>query len=84
MKVPQSPTDGAQRRDYVLAQLRYFGVEITDLGNAAYELVDSDGDSEVIFLDDPVLSRMIVHLWRRFGQLHGMLPTDFVEAKTVH
>lgn len=84
MKVPQSPTDGAQRRDYVLAQLQYFGVEVIDREDGSYELVDQEGDSEVLYLDDPVLSRMIVHLWRRFGQLHGMLPTDLVEPKKVH
>jgi hypothetical protein len=79
LKVPASPTDGTQPLEYVLGQLRYFGVEVVELGDSQFELTDSDGDPEVLFLDDPVTARMVVHLWRRFGQLHGMLPGDFVK-----
>lgn len=77
MKLPAGPMDGAQPRSFVIDQLIYFGVGVQAVGDDCYELTDNDGDAEVVLLDDPVPSRMIVHLWRRFGH-HGMLITDFV------
>jgi hypothetical protein len=84
MKIQNGPLDGAQSRAFVLSQLQYFGVKIEDLRNGSYELEDLEGDVEVLFIDDPVVSQMITYLWRRFGQLHGMVPSDIIEKKAVH
>lgn len=84
MKLQQGPLDGAQERSYVIGQLIHFGVGVRAIDELWFELTDEAGDIEVLPIDDPVLSRMIIHLWRRFGALHGMLPTDFIDPKTVH
>ena len=56
------------------------GVEVNKLdGPDQYELVDSDGDPVVLTIPNPVLSEMIVYLWRRFGTLHGFLITDLTK-----
>lgn len=84
MKLKQGPLDGAQPRGYVIAQLIHFGVGVRAIDDLWFELTDLDGDVEVLPIDDPVLSRMIVHLWRRFGMRAGMLPTDFVDPKSIN
>ena len=81
---PSGPLDGAQRRGYVLGQLEYFGVKVGEVEPGLFELEDMEGDVEVLYIDDPILSRMVTYLWRRFGQLHGMLPQDLVEKHRVH
>ena len=43
-----------------------------------YQITDPDGDFEVVLLKPMVKARVIVFLYRRFGQLVDMLPTDFV------
>lgn len=84
MKLPAGPLDGAQPREFVVDQLIYFNFEVLALGDDCYEITDADGDSEVVLLDDPVPARMVIHLWRRFGVLNGMLITDFVSPAKLH
>lgn len=45
-------------------------MEVNDEGNDWYELVDVDGDPEVILITNPVPPDVVVKLWERFGSLH--------------
>lgn len=82
MKLPTGPWDGAQSRAFVLDVLRRYGVEVNRLeGPDEYELVDAEGDPVVLTIPNPVLSEMVVYLWRRFGALHGFLITDLTKKK---
>lgn len=78
MRVRKGPWDGAQPRGHVLAALRRHGVQVTDEGDDWYELVDADGDPEVVRIGNPVLPDMVVKLWERFGELHGFDITALV------
>lgn len=84
MKLPTEGDNGSQPRDYVLQRLIDFNIGIQRLEDGLYEVSDSDGDIEVLWLDDPVNYRQIAHLWRRFGHREGMLITDFVAPRVVH
>ena len=80
MRLPTGPWDGAQSRAFVLGVLKRNGVEVNKLsGPDEYELVDLEGDPVVLTIPNPVLSEMIVYLWRRFGTLHGFLITDLTK-----
>jgi len=70
MRIRKGPWDGAQPRTHVLKVLRQHGVEVNDEGNDWYELVDVDGDPEVILITNPVPPDVVVKLWERFGSLH--------------
>lgn len=78
MRVRKGPWDGAQPRSHVLDVLRRHGVQVNPEGDDWYELVDSDGDPEVIRIYNPVLPDMVVKLWERFGTLHGFDITALV------
>lgn len=56
-------------------------VEVIDEGGDWYELVDRDGDSEVLYLPNPVPREMVVHIYRRFGELHGFEITALVKKR---
>lgn len=84
MKLPRGPWDGAQPRGYVLDALKRFGVEVYPQGGDWYELIDRDGDPVVIQIPNPVLSDMIVYLYRRFGELHGFKITALCDPKRRH
>lgn len=79
MRLRRGPWDGAQPRGHVLAVLRRHGVEVSDQGDGWFELVDYDGDPEVIRIPNPVLADMVVKLWERFGELHRIMITEFVK-----
>ncbi len=78
MKLRQGPAEGSYARAGVLAELARFGVEVNLLTSNLFELVDCEGDPEVLILQDPLPPEMIVHLYRRFGALHGFLITDLI------
>lgn len=85
MKQKKGPWDGAQLRGHVLKVLREHGVLVERLDDVdQYELVDLDGDPEVLIIPAVVLSEMIVHIYRRFGQLHGFEITDLVAPNRKH
>ena len=76
MKLKAGPWDGAQPRTHVLKVLREHGVQVNNLGEDWYEMVDLDGDPLVQFLPNPVPSEIIALLFRHFGGLHDFLITD--------
>ena len=78
MRVRKGPWDGAQPRGHVLDVLRRHGVQVNDEGEDWYELVDADGDPEVLRISNPILPDMVVKLWERFGTLHGFSITELV------
>lgn len=78
MRIRKGPWDGAQPRTHVLSVLRKHGVEVTDEGEDWYELVDADGDPEVLLITNPVLPDMVIKIWERYGELHGFLITELV------
>lgn len=81
MKQKKGPWDGAQPRTHVLKVLRSHGVEVEPLEHDFYEMVDLDGDPHVQYLPNPVLSEVVVAIYRRFGDLHGFEITDLVKNK---
>ncbi len=62
--------DGAQARSHIITTLREHGVHVDNFEEDWYELVDLDGDAEVLRIPNPVLAETVVHIWRRFGELH--------------
>jgi hypothetical protein len=84
VKLKKGPWDGAQPRGHVLDVLRKHGVEVTECGNDFYELVDIDGDPEVLHVPNPVLSETVTHIYRRFGALHGFDITALVKKRSFH
>ena len=85
MRLKKGPWDGAQPREHVLKVLREHGVQVERLEDGdQYELVDLDGDPEVLIIPAAVLSEMIVHIYRRFGQLHDFEITDLVAPNRKH
>lgn len=70
MKLPAGPWDGAQPRTHVLKVLTDHGVLVEKNDGDWYTLIDKDGDAEVMLLPNPVLRDVVVHLYRRFGELH--------------
>lgn len=86
MRLRKGPWDGAQPRTHVLKVLRSHGVEVEPLphGGDFYELIDLDGDPEVLHIPNPVLSETIAHFYRRFGDLHGFLISDLVAPRGRH
>lgn len=81
MRLRKGLWDGAQPRRHVLAVLRKYGVTVKPLGDDWYELVDRDGDPEVVRLCDPVLADLVVKLFERFGEIHGFLINELVDPK---
>lgn len=83
MKLKRGAWDGAQPRGHVLKVLREHGVEISHVAEQAdyYMMIDLDGDPHVQHLPNPVLSEVIVAIFRRFGNLHGFEITDLVVRK---
>jgi len=47
-------------------------------GNDWYELVDADGDPEVLLITNPVFPDMVVKIWERYGSIHEFEITDLV------
>ena len=86
MRVKRGPWDGAQPREHVLKTLREHSVAVNRLDETSdwYELVDLDGDPVVQQIPQPVMSETIAFLYRRFGELHGILITDFVAPTRRH
>ena len=86
MKLKAGPWDGAQPRTHVLKVLKKHGVEVNKLREDWYELVDLDGDPVVLLVPNPVPSEIVVHIYRRFGEIHDF-PITALRApkpKTVH
>ena len=85
MRLKKGPWDGAQPRGHILKVLRGHGVSVKLLDDVdQYELVDLDGDPEVLHIPDVVLSELVVHIYRRFGQLHNFEITDLVAPRERH
>lgn len=80
---PKGEWQAAQPRSHVLGVLKKYGVQVFPSEDSSdwFELVDSDGDSIVIHLSNPVLRAQVVYLWRRFGELHGFLITELVSPR---
>jgi len=62
----------------VLQVLREHGVQVEAEGSDWYELVDADGDPEVLLITNPVLPDMVIKIWERFGDIHEFDITDLV------
>jgi hypothetical protein len=84
VKLKKGPWDGAQPRGHVLDVLLKHGVSVTECDDDFYELVDIDGDPEVLYIPNPVLSETVNHIYRRFGALHRFQITDLVKKRTHH
>ena len=84
MKLKSGPWDGAQSRGHILKVLRGHGVTCNPLNNDLYEMVDLDGDPEVVHLPEIVYSELVTHLWRRFGDLHGFPISELVKPRPKH
>lgn len=69
-----------QPRLHVISVLKQFGVQVFAEDDDYFELVDKFGDPVVLHLPDPVPPEMIVHLFRRFGEMHGF-PITVLRAK---
>lgn len=54
---------------HILEVLLKHGVDVTDCGDDFYELVDIDGDPEVLYIPNPVLSETETHIYRRVRDL---------------
>ncbi len=78
MRIRKGPWDGAQPRTHVLQVLREHGVQVEAEGSDWYELVDADGDPEVLLITNPVLPDMVIKIWERFGDIHEFDITDLV------
>lgn len=76
MRIRKGPWDGAQMRTHVLAVLRKHGVEVNHEDGDWYELVDADGDPEVMLITNPVMPDVVIKIWERFGELHAILITE--------
>lgn len=81
MKQKRGPWDGAQPRKHVLDVLRAHGVTVVSRADDFYLLLDNEGDPEVLHIPNPVLSKTIEHLYRRFGHLHGFEITELVKRR---
>lgn len=81
MRQRAGPWDGAQPRSHVLGVLRKHRVEIHELEPDWYELVDSDGDPEVMLITNPVMPEVVTKIYTRFGELHGFLITALVKKR---
>jgi hypothetical protein len=85
VKKPTTDDCGNQPRAYVLGRLKDFNIGVFETDEVDwYEIIDSSGDSENLFLTDPIPARMVIHLWRRFGCAAGMSVTDFVDRSKLH
>lgn len=86
MKLKRGAWDGAHPRTHVLKVLKERGVEVSRIDDSVdyYLLVDADGDPHVQHIPNPVVSEVIVALYRRFGALHGFLITDLASKKPYH
>lgn len=78
MRIRKGPWDGAQPRTHVLQVLKAHGVQVTVQEDDWYELVDADGDPEVLLITNPVLPDMLVKIWERYGDIHEFHITDLV------
>jgi len=78
MRIRKGPWDGAQPRTHVLNVLRTHGVEVIAQGNDWYELVDADGDPEVLLITNPVFPDRVVKICERYGSIHEFEITDLV------
>jgi hypothetical protein len=57
--------------------LRKHGVRVISLGDDYYELVDADDDPVVLHLAEVTPPEIVVYLYRRFGEIHGINISDF-------
>lgn len=80
---PRGEWEGAQPRSHVIGVLKTYGVQVFPADDSSdwFELVDSDGDSVVVHLPNPVLRAQVVYLWRRFGDVHGFPITALVKPR---
>ncbi len=78
MRLRLGERDGVQPRQHVLNVLREHGVEVNPLDVFdQYELVDREGDPVVAYLPPDIEPETIEWLYRRFGELHGIVITEF-------